>query len=235
MTKSLLERGLKVRAMVHREDHRSEALRALGAEVIVGDLLDLEAIHRAMDGCKRLYFSMSVSEKYLEATTNVAVVAQHHGVEAPVNMSQMTVSEMNIHQTTRSPQHKQHWLAEQVLQWSGLPVVTMRPTVFMDAFFWRFAIPTITAQNMLMLPFGQGYTSPIAAYDVARCVSEVPVNPEPHIGNVYKLTGPASKRLSEIAEDYCYVPRYFSLVGPPYSRAGNSNRPDLFEEGRRRC
>ena len=57
-------------------------MRALGAEVIVGDLHDLEAVHRAVDGCKRLYFSMSVSEKYLEATTNVAVVAKHHVVEA---------------------------------------------------------------------------------------------------------------------------------------------------------
>ncbi len=94
VTKFLLERGLKVRAMVRQDDDRAESLRALGAEVIVGDLLDLDAVHRAVDGCKRLYFSMSANDKYLEATTNVAVVAQHHGVEAFVNMSQMTVSEM---------------------------------------------------------------------------------------------------------------------------------------------
>lgn len=41
--------------------------------MIAGDLLDLDAVHRAMDGCRRLYFSMSVNEKYLEATTHVAV------------------------------------------------------------------------------------------------------------------------------------------------------------------
>lgn len=205
VTKSLLERGFKVRAMVRQEDDRSKSLRALGAEVVVGDLLDLEAVHRAMDGCRRVYFSMSVSEKYLEATTNVAVVAKHRGVEALVNMSQMTVAEMSIDKTTPSPQHKQHWLAEQVLQWSGLPVVTMRPTAFMDAFFWRFAVPTITAQNALMLPFGEGKTSPIAAHDVARCVTEVLANPDSHIGKVYELTGPASKSLHEIAEEFAWV------------------------------
>jgi uncharacterized protein YbjT (DUF2867 family) len=205
VTKSLLERGLKVRAMVRREDDRSASLRALGAEVVVGDLLDLEAVHRAVEGCRRVYFSMSVNEKYLEATTNVALVAEHHGVQALVNMSQMTVSEMNIRETARSPQHKQHWLAEQVLRWSGLPVITMRPTAFMDAFFWRFAVPTITAQDTLMLPFGEGKTSPIAASDVARCVTEVLANPEPHIGKVYELTGPASQSLSEIAADYTRV------------------------------
>ena len=205
VTKSLVQRGFKVRAMVRQDDDRAASLRALGAEVIVGDLLDLEAVHRAVDGCKRLYFSMSVSEKYLEATTNVAVVAKHHGVEAFVNMSQMTVSEMSIHKTTSSPQHKQHWLAEQVLRWSGLPVITMRPTAFMDAFFWRFAVPTITAQDALMLPFGEAKTSPIAAYDVARCVTEVLVSPGDHIGKTYELTGRASQTLREIAEDYTRV------------------------------
>ncbi|WP_407151952.1 NmrA family NAD(P)-binding protein [Bradyrhizobium sp. ORS 86] len=205
VTKSLLERGLKVRAMVRQDDGRAESLRALGAEVIVGDLFDLDAVHRAVDGCKRLYFSMSVNEKYLEATTNVAVVARHHGVEAFVNMSQMTVSEMSIRETARSPQHKQHWLAEQVLQWSGLPVVTMRPTAFMDAFFRRFAVPTVTAQDALMLPFGEEKTSPIAAHDVARCVTEVLANPEAHLGKVYELTGPRAETLREVAEDFTRV------------------------------
>lgn len=205
VTKSLLERGLKVRAMVRRDDARAESLRALGAQVVVGDLLDLDAVRNAVEGCGRLYFSMSASESYIEATTNIAVAAKHHGVEAFVNMSQMTVSEMSIRKTARSPQHRQHWLAEQVLQWSGLPVVTMRPTAFMDAFFWRFAAPTVIAQDALMLPFGTGKTSPIAAYDVARCVTEVLAEPEPHLGKVYELTGPRAETLREAAEDFTRV------------------------------
>src|SRR5213592_1106265 len=36
----LLERGLPVRALVRREDDRAAALRAAGAEVVVGDLLE---------------------------------------------------------------------------------------------------------------------------------------------------------------------------------------------------
>lgn len=191
--------------MVRQEDGRAESLRALGADVIVGDLLDLDAMHHAIDGCKRLYFSMSANEQYLEATTNMAAVARHHGIEVFVNMSQMTVSEMSIHKSARSPQHRQHWLAEQVLRWSGLPVVTMRPTAFMDAFFWRFAAPTVTARDALVMPFGGKKTSPIAAYDVARCVTEVLTNPPPHIGKVYELTGPHAKTLREIAEDFTRV------------------------------
>src|SRR5438093_693817 len=40
VTGLLLDRGLPVRAMVRREDDRAAALRASGAEVAVGDLLD---------------------------------------------------------------------------------------------------------------------------------------------------------------------------------------------------
>ena len=130
VTEILLANGHNVRALVRREDERAEALRQLGAEVMQGDLTDLTAMHRAIEGCTRIYFGMSVSADYLTATVNTAAVARHHGVDAFVNMSQMTVTQMSITESTDSPQHKLHWLAEQALYWSGLPVVTMRPTGF---------------------------------------------------------------------------------------------------------
>src|SRR5881398_3371311 len=92
----LLERGKAVRAMVRSEDARARALRDLGAEVVVGDLLDLDSMHRAIAGCEAMYFGMSVSDTYLAATVNVAAVAKHYGIKAFINMSQMTLSEMSI-------------------------------------------------------------------------------------------------------------------------------------------
>ena len=86
-------------------------------------------MHRAIAGIETMYFGMSVSDAYLAATVNAAAVAKHHGVKAFINMSQMTVSQMSITETTPSPQHKLHWLAEQALNWSGLPVVHVRPSV----------------------------------------------------------------------------------------------------------
>src|SRR3984885_14909619 len=143
LTEMLLAKGHKVRALVRREDARAEALRQLGAEVVQGNLTDLASMHSAIEGCRRIYFGMSVSAAYLEATINTAAVARHHGVEAFVNMSQMTVSQMSISETTDSPQHKLHWLAEQALSWSGLPIVTMRPTVFLEGFFLMLTAPGV--------------------------------------------------------------------------------------------
>ena len=130
VTEMLLAKGYRVRALVRREDQRAAALRRLGAEVMQGDLTDLTAMHRAIEGCVRIYFGMLVSAEYLPATVNTAAVARHHGVDAFVNMSQMTVTQMSIIESTDSPQHKLHWLAEQALSWSGLPIVTMRPKSF---------------------------------------------------------------------------------------------------------
>src|SRR5215468_4945400 len=123
VTSLLLERGLPVRAMVHREDDRAAVLRTTGAEVVVGDLLEPADVYRVVSGCRRVYFGMSVSAGYLEAALIMAAVAREVGANALVNMSQMTVSQMSIHNTTPSPQQRQHWLGEQALAWSGLPVV----------------------------------------------------------------------------------------------------------------
>src|SRR5262252_9731678 len=161
VTGLLLERGLAVRAMVRREDDRAADLRAAGAEVVVGDLLEPADVYRVVNGCRRVYFGMSVSAGYLEAAVTMAAVARETGVNTLVNMSQMTVSEMSIQNTTPSRQQRQHWLSEQALSWSGLPVVTVRPTMFLESFL-PIAAPTVRARGRIEVPFGRGKTSPVA-------------------------------------------------------------------------
>ena len=85
VTGLLLARGLPVRAMVRREDDRAAALRAAGAEVVIGDLLEPADVYRVVSGCRRVYFSMSVSAGYLEATVTMAAVAREGGVNALID------------------------------------------------------------------------------------------------------------------------------------------------------
>jgi uncharacterized protein YbjT (DUF2867 family) len=198
----LLTQGRPVRAMVRNEDERAKALRDLGAEVVVGDLLDLESMHRAIAGCETIYFGMSISDTYLAAAVNTAAVAKHHGVKAFVNLSQMTLSQMSITETTASPQHKLHWLAEQALDWSGLPVVHVRPTVLLDGFFRLFTADSVRESDQIRLPFGDGKTSPVAVEDVARVVAAIVADPQPHIGKIYHLTGPRSEDMYFHAREY---------------------------------
>jgi uncharacterized protein YbjT (DUF2867 family) len=202
VTRLLLERGLPVRAMVRREDDRAAALRAAGAEVVVGDLLEPADVYRVVSGCRRIYFGMSVSAGYLEASVTMAAVAREIGVDALVNMSQMTVSQMSIQNTTPSPQQRQHWLSEQAFAWSGLPVVTIRPTVFLEGFFLPLTGPSVRDRSRIELPFGLGKTSPVSTADVSRVIATVLADPGPHLGRIYELTGPRSQDMDGVAREY---------------------------------
>ena len=144
VTGLLLDRGLPVRAMVRREDDRAAALRAAGAEVVVGDLLEPADVYRVVSGCRRVYFGMSVSAGYLEATVTMATVAREVGVNALVNMSQMTVSQMSIQNTTPSPRQRQHWLSEQAL----LGTHAARIASGASMFFFRAGVRMVAACSL---------------------------------------------------------------------------------------
>ena len=201
LTGLLLDQGFLVRAMVRREDERAESLRAAGAEVLVGDLLEPGDVYRAVSGCRRVYFGMSVSAGYLEAAVTMAAVAREAGVRVLVNMSQMTVSEMSIQNTTPSHQQRQHWLSEQAFAWSGLPVVTIRPTMFLESFL-QLAVPSVRDRGRIEVPFGRGKTSPVAAADVAHVVAAVLADPASHLGLIYELTGPRSQDMDGVAREF---------------------------------
>jgi NAD(P)H dehydrogenase (quinone) len=75
---------------------------------------------------------------------------------------------------TESRQQRLHWLCEQALNWSGVPVVHLRPTVFQQSFFfWAWAAESIEKSGTIRLPFGHGRTSPVAAADVAEVAAKI--------------------------------------------------------------
>jgi uncharacterized protein YbjT (DUF2867 family) len=200
----LRHQGLPVRALVRREDERADALRAIGAEVVVGDLTRAGHVLRALEGCQRMFFGMSVSPPYLEATVTAAAAARERGdLEVFVNISQMTVSQMSLTEMTDSPQQRQHWLGEQVLNWSGLPVVHVRATVFLQHFFFSaWAAESIAKDATIRLPFGTGQTSPIDTRDVAEVIAAILAGPARHIGRTYELTGPRSQNMVAHTAEY---------------------------------
>ena len=198
----LRERGRPVRAMVHHDDERADDLRALGADVVVGDLTRPGDVATALDSVQRMFFSMSLSPSLLEAAATVATVARAVGnLDALVAISQMTVSQMDALSMSESHHQRLHWLSEQVFNWSGLPVVHVRPTVFLDTgLFTTLAAHSIADSGTIRLPFGTGRTSPIASDDVARVIATVLADPEPYLGGVLELTGPRSQDMNGVAD-----------------------------------
>ena len=189
----LLEAGVKVRAYVHRQDARSAALSALGAELVTGDLLDFEAVRRAMEGVKGAYFVYPIKPGIIQATAYFAQAAKEAAVSAIVNMSQVSAR-----REAKSHAAQDHWISEQVLNWSGMPTTHLRPTLFAEwALYWTGQIKT----GILRLPFGTGRHAPIAAEDQARVIAKILLNPGEHNGKVYPLYGEKEYTFAEIAAE----------------------------------
>jgi NAD(P)H dehydrogenase (quinone) len=105
----LLDKGECVRAFVHREDERSEALRMRGVEIVVGDLLDFDAVREALKGVDRAYFVYPIRPGLIDATAFFAQAAKEAGLDGVVNMSQISARE-----DSKSYAARNHWIAERV-------------------------------------------------------------------------------------------------------------------------
>ncbi len=193
VVEQLLERGFPVRALVRRNDERSTRLETLGAEVAVGDLHDLKSMRAAMQGVKRVYFVYPPQgELLVEATTIAAVAARDAGVEALVNMSQISARE-----DSDSPLARQHWLSENILDWADIGAVHVRPTFFAENLL-MFGAATVAAEGKLYLPFGTEKHAPVAAADIARVVVGILADPVGHVGERYVVTGPRNLTVGEM-------------------------------------
>lgn len=187
----LLETGRSVRAFVHREDERSDRLRGLGAELFVGDLLDFDAVRTALSGVQRAYFVYPIRPGLVQAAAQFAQASIEAGVDAIVNMSQVSARS-----NASSHSARDHWLAEQIFDWSGLNVTHIRPTYFAE---WLLYLAPMIRQGLIAAPFTTGRHAPIAGEDQARVIVAILEHPEGHSGKVYPLYGPEELTHKEIA------------------------------------
>ena len=195
VVEQLIERGFPVRALAHSHDDRTERLEKLGAEITVGDFLDLQSIRSAMKGASRVFFCYPPqSDRLVEATTNVAVAARDEGVEALVNLSQITAR-----QDSQSPLARHHWLSENIFDWADVGAAHIRPTFFAEMLF-ILGGKTIPLEGKLYLPYGSQRHAPVAAADIARVAVGILTDPAMHVGERYVVTGPRNMTITEMTE-----------------------------------
>lgn len=187
--------GLSVRAMVHKKDTRSDALQALGAEIVVGDLLDINTVRAAMEGIDAAYFVWPVQPGLIQATVNFAQAAREAGVKTVINLSQRSANRDSTSDSCRDT-----FISEEVLNWSGLPVIHLRPTYFLEWLLYPWQLPYLQ-QGILRMPVGRGRHSPIAADDQGRAIAALLKNPEAHIGTTIALSGPVEMDHEQMAAE----------------------------------
>jgi NAD(P)H dehydrogenase (quinone) len=192
--KEAIKAGLSVRAMVHTIDARSKALEDLGGEVVVGDLQEIDTIRQAMEGVDAAYLVYPVQPGLIMVTVNFAQAAKEAGVSTIVNLSQRSAS-----RHSKSNSCRDSFIAEQVLNWSGLSVIHLRPTYFLEWLLYPWQLSLIVNEGILRLPVGKGRHSPIAADDQGRAIASILKNPEGLIGQTIPLSGPVEMDHEQMA------------------------------------
>jgi NAD(P)H dehydrogenase (quinone) len=190
--KYLLEQQVPVRALVHRIDQRSDALAAMGVEVVVGDLSNLESVTAALKGISSALFVYPIAPGLIEATAYFAQAALENGVGHIVNLSQFGA---NRH--VKSHGAENHWIAERVFERSGVPVTQLRPTLFAEWF--QYQASNIKSKSRFYLHFGEARFAPIATEDIGGVIAVILADPGPHAGKSYDLFGPKILNMTEVA------------------------------------
>lgn len=187
----LLEKGHTVRALVHKNDDRSAKVSELGADVVVGDLLDFDSVRAVLQGVDGAYFVYPIAPGLIEATAYFAQAAKEAGVSHVVNMSQISAR-----REAKSHAAFNHWIGERVFNWSGLSVTHLHPTFFAEWFSYGTSAAGIR-KGFVTLGFTTGKHAPIAAEDQARVIASILENPGPHVSKIYPLFGPKEYTFAE--------------------------------------
>jgi len=199
VTEELRRAGFPVRALVRREDRRAQALRQLGAEVVVGNLFDVRDLRRAMDGAHRAYFVTPQGPNGLHASAAFAVAAEEAKLETVTTLTQWL-----MHPGHPSLATRELWLADQITPWMpSVDVVQIVPGWFAWTYF--LVLDAIAQLGVFPMALGQGRNAPPSNEDMGAVVAATLADPAPHVGKAYRPTGPELLTPEEIAGTFARV------------------------------
>ncbi|MFV2056432.1 MAG: NmrA family NAD(P)-binding protein [Thiohalomonadales bacterium] len=181
----LLEKDYPVRAFVHRASARTHILKDAGAEIFIGNMLDIRDVRESLKDIQRSFYTFPVESNHLHANMIFATAANEVKLEVVTKLTQWFSNPVHPSAYTR-----EHWLTDQVMSWMpNVDVITVNPGLFADNIF--FVLEMIAQLGMMPIPIGDGLNAPPSNEDIARVVVGTLINPKPHIGNSYRPTGPA--------------------------------------------
>lgn len=192
---SLQQKGVPLRALVHKPEQIS-GLQSLGlTDVVVGDIMDESDLHRAFTGVDMVYYICSAFHpNEVEIGASMIKVAMEHKVEHFVYHSV-------LHSILQDMTHHQKKLqVEELLVNSGLPFTIIQPAVLMQNLFESWNL--IKTEAKWMQKF---YISPhtrismVDLDDVAEAVSIILTEPG-FKGATFELCGPDNLSLTDLKQ-----------------------------------
>ncbi|NQX64209.1 SDR family oxidoreductase [Paenibacillus qinlingensis] len=191
--KALLSKGERIRAFVHKTEHIQE-IESLGEmEVVLGDMMDQNAVNEALVGIRAVYHicsAMNPNEVQIgQVMLNAARLAEvehfvFHSVLHPV------IQEM--------PHHQKKLMVEELLVNSGIPYTIIQPGVLMQNLLesWKLLSERGIFQQKYFTT-QETRISMVDLEDVAEAASII-LTGSGFTGATYEFCGPENLSLSDM-------------------------------------
>lgn len=192
----LLRRGVRVRALV-TDLNKNAGLRQAGAELVQGDLADLDSVRRATVGADRVFLTLPFSGRGDPLT--YARHALQAAQEAGVRLLVLNTSGQTPEQETGLPMLDYRLRLEAMLRESGVPGIILRPTAYLENLLGPWVLPRLRAEGVLAYPVeAERAVSWIAAADLGRFAAAALGRPD-LAGQAFNLGGPEALRGADLA------------------------------------
>lgn len=203
VVRRLAEEQHPVRALA-RSGESAARLRALGAEVVMGDLRRPDTLEAAVRGVAAVVTTANSASRTgpdtveaVDRTGTMALIdaARAEGVEQFVLLSAWGAAEDHPSAFLRAKA-----AAEAHLKASGVPATVLRPTLFMESWIGGFVVaPVLAGRPVVIVGSGERRHSYIAVDDVAAFTVAVIGNPLA-LGRAIAVGGPEALTWLDIVE-----------------------------------
>jgi len=199
----LRKEGLPVRAVV-RDPSKAQGLKAIGAEVVPGDIADISSLEAAATGVERVIHLVGIIQEgrgftfrsvHVDGTKNVLAAAQKAGVR-----QFFFQSALGSRPNARSGYHKTKWEAEELVRKCGVPYTVLRPSLIYgpgDLFTIRLSEMMRLSPVLPVIGSGRSKVQPIFIEDVSACIVKA-VTSDAFLGREYEIGGPEQLTYEEV-------------------------------------
>ncbi len=192
VTRALVSRGVRVRALVYRPE-QAAWLQKLGVQdVVAGDMRDEAVFRQAMQGMRAIYHICPNMNPEEESIGRLAIAAARAaGVERFVYHSVLHP------QTEKMPHHWHKLRVEEMLLESRLAWTILQPAAYMQNILASWT--AIVKQGVYRTPYPvETRLGMVDLEDVAATAAIVLTEPG-HFGAIYELAGPEALTQTEVA------------------------------------
>jgi uncharacterized protein YbjT (DUF2867 family) len=208
----LADDGYRLKCLLRSTDcPEAGFLRSLGAELIVGDILDAESVAAGAAGADAVVHLVGIIFErrgttfdtiHIRGTVNALAAALLTDAKRFIHMSALGTGPR-----AESAYHKTKWTAEEQVRGSGLDYTIFRPSTIVGPGGEFINMLTRQVRSSPVLPVignGRYRMQPVSVFDVAACFSGSINNRHAH-NRVYEIGGPDRLNYNKMLDVICRV------------------------------